>query len=356
MYRRGVTRSESTGRMISAAVVLTVIILLGTSAYYSVGDGRWSRFDCFYMTVITLSTVGFGETLPGMAQVPEARVLTLALIVAGSGTLLYFVSALTAVIVEGDLQGILRKRQMDRAIQSLQDHIILCGVGTTGRHIAVELAAADKDFVVVDASESQIAEIREDVGGRMLAVVGDATDDAVLERAGIERCDGVIAALSDDRSNVFVTISARALARQHGNERMRIVAKAVEASTEGKLRSAGADEVVSPNYIGGMRLANVMIRPQTVEFLDRILKDREGQRLRIEEIPLGDSSVCGHTLADTRIRSAGGLVIAVHRPDGTYVYNPKGDTVLHEGSGIVVLADDAAIRLLKEGLVENSLA
>ena len=130
----------------------------------------------------------------------------------------------------------------------------------------------------------------------------------------------------------------------------------MEASTERKLYRAGADSVVSPNYIGGMRLANEMIRPKTVEFLDRILQDRDGNQLRIEEIVVPEgSSIFGRTLAQTRIRNTGALVLAIHQPDGTYVYNPKGDMVIAERSGIVVLADDGALTLLHDALERNTL-
>ncbi len=338
-------------RIIVAAGVLTFVIIAGTTSYHEVGAGRWSYFDCFYMTVITLSTVGFGETLPGMAGVHEARLITLALIVAGSGTLLYFISNLTALIVEGDLQGLLRRRRMERTIEHLQNHVIVCGIGTTGRHIVRELSTAGTRFVVVDTNRERIEEMVEHMDGELLYILGDATDDAVMERAGITQCHGIIAALSDDRSNLFVTISARAL-----NKTARIVAKAVEASTERKLYRAGADSVVSPNYIGGMRLANEMIRPKTVEFLDRILQDRDGNQLRIEEIAIPEgSSIFGRTLSQTRIRNTGALVLAVHQPDGTYVYNPKGDMVIVKGSGIVVLADEGALTLLHDALDRNVL-
>jgi voltage-gated potassium channel len=282
-------------RIIVAAGVLTFVIIAGTTSYHEVGAGRWSYFDCFYMTVITLSTVGFGETLPGMGGVHEARLITLALIVAGSGTLLYFISNLTALIVEGDLQGLLRRRRMERAIEHLQNHVIVCGIGTTGRHIVRELSTAGTRFVVVDTNRERIEEMVEHMDGELLYILGDATDDAVMERAGITQCHGIIAALSDDRSNLFVTISARAL-----NKTARIVAKAVEASTERKLYRAGADSVVSPNYIGGMRLANEMIRPKTVEFLDRILQDRDGKPAahRGDRHPRGLQHLRAHPVAD----------------------------------------------------------
>ena len=179
------SRRGAYGRLISAAGVLAAVVLVGATAYFAVGDGRWSWFDCFYMTIITLSTVGFAETLEGMNEMPEARAVTITLIVLGSGTLLYFISSLTALIVEGDLQGILRRRSMQRAIDKLNQHVIVCGIGTTGRHIATELSAVGVPFVVVDTNRERLEELSEEFNDSLLFVIGDATDDHVLELAGV---------------------------------------------------------------------------------------------------------------------------------------------------------------------------
>jgi voltage-gated potassium channel len=308
---------------------------MAAAGYHLVGEGRWSWFDCFYMTVITLSTVGFAETLEGMNEIPEARMVTISLIVLGSGTLLYFISSLTALIVEGDLQGILRRRSMDRAIGTLSEHVILCGIGTTGWHIASELRAVGVPFVVVDADRSRLDELNAEFGDELLFVCGDATDDHVLDLAGVERARGVISALNDDKANLFVTISARAL-----NPTARIVAKSIEPSTERKLRRAGADAVVAPNYIGGVRLFSEMVSPKTVAFLDRIVQFGGGISVGLEaiDVPL-ESPLVGKRLAETDIREAGVLVVAVHRADGDYVYNPGGEHMVQAGDSLIVLAE-----------------
>jgi voltage-gated potassium channel len=343
-------RRSAYGRLISAALALTVMVLVGASAYYAVGEQRWSWFDCFYMTIITLSTVGFAETLPGMNDLPEARAVTIALIVLGSGTLLYFISSLTALIVEGDLQGILRKRRMQRAIETLRDHIILCGLGTTGRHIAAELQSAGTPFVGVDSNEERVLEIDRELEEGLLHIVGDATDDHVLEAAGIKHARGVISALNDDKANLFVTITARAL-----NPKARIVSKAIEFPTEAKLRRAGANAVVSPNYIGGLRLLSEMLSPHALDFLDRILQHGTGTSMGIEaiEIPEG-SAVIGRPLSETDIRRAGALVVAVHQPNGDYIYNPSGEHRLQVGASLIVLADREDVRTLRASLQSKS--
>jgi voltage-gated potassium channel len=337
------SRRGAYGRLISAAGVLAGVVVVGATAYYSVGDGRWSWFDCFYMTIITLSTVGFAETLEGMNEMPEARGVTLTLIVLGSGTLLYFISSLTALIVEGDLQGILRRRGMQRAIGTLNKHVIVCGIGTTGWHIATELRAVGVPFVVVDTNRERLDELNEEFEEGLLYVHGDATDDHVLELAGVERARGVISALNDDKATLFVTISARAL-----NPTARIVAKSIEPSTERKLRRAGADAVVAPNYIGGVRLFSEMVSPKTVAFLDRIVQFGGGISVGLQAIDIPAASpLVGKRLAETEIREAGALVVAVHLSDGEYVYNPGGEHLLQAGDSLIVLAesqDAAALR------------
>jgi voltage-gated potassium channel len=340
------SRRGAYGRLISAAGMLAAVVLLGATLYYSVGEGRWSWFDCFYMTIITLSTVGFAETLEGMNEMPEARAVTITLIVLGSGTLLYFISSLTALIVEGDLQGVLKRRSMQRSIDTLNNHIIVCGVGTTGWHIATELRAVGVPFVVVDGNRERIDELNEEFNDELLFVCGDATDDHTLDSAGVERARGVISALNDDKANLFVTISARAL-----NPTARIVAKSIEPSTERKLRRAGADAVVAPNYIGGVRLFSEMVSPKTVAFLDRIVQFGGGISVGIEAIDVpAESPLVGKRLAETDIREAGALVVAVHRADGDYVYNPGGEHLVQAGDSLIVLAESHDAAMLRQTL------
>lgn len=232
---------------------------------------------------------------------------------------------------------------MQRAISTLDNHVILCGVGTTGRHIATELAAVGIPFVVIDSSKERLEELNEEFEEALLYVVGDATDDHVLELAGVARARGVISALNDDKSNLFVTISARAL-----NPRARIVAKSIEPSTEAKLRRAGADAVVAPNYIGGVRLFSEMVSPKTVAFLDRIVQFGSGISVGIEAIDIPpDSPLVGKMLAETELREAGALVVAVHRVDGDYVYNPGGEYLLEAGDSLIVLAETQDVKTLR---------
>lgn len=347
-------QSALRARLFVAAGWLVGVVFVGASGFHAIGDGDWSWGDCFYFTVVTLSTVGFGETLAGMNDHGYARLWTVGLIVLGSGTLVYFVSTLTAFIVEGDLGGAIRRNRMRQAIAKLSGHYIVCGSGTTGIHVIEEFIQCHVPFVVVDRSRHRMQELEERFGTptrRFLFVVGDATEDDVLEEAGIARCVGVIAALSEDKDNLFVTVTASSL-----NPKARIVAKAVEVSARPKLLRAGARAVVSPTQIGGLRLASEAIRPTVVEFLDLMLRD-PNQNLRIEEITIpGESALVGLPIRATNIRQRTKvLVIAVRFPDGRYAYNPEPGLVLEAGATLVVLAERTEMNKLREGVSDGSI-
>jgi len=329
-------------RLYPAAIVFFSVFLIGGLGYRAIGGEQWSYADCFYMTIVTLSTVGYAETLPNMNEVPGARIWTVGLILLGSGTLLYFASTLTALIVEGDLRGVLNRNKMTRLLDKIADHTIVCGVGSTGSNIVLELHHTHRAFVVVDVNEERIARMEAEIGP-FLYVVGDAADDHVLEEAGIQRAAGLVAALSEDRDNLFVTITARAL-----NDRLRIVARTIEPESERKVRRAGADSTVSPNQIGGMRMASEIVRPKTVKFLDEMLRDKSATR-RIEEfaIPVG-SPLVGRTLSQANLRRyADSLVLAIRLKDGSHLYNPPGEFRISSGQTLIAMVLSADFDALK---------
>ncbi|MBX2803743.1 MAG: potassium channel protein [Myxococcales bacterium] len=331
-------------RLYLGLALMGLAIVGGALGFLLIGSGRWSFGQCLYMAVITLSTVGFGETLPGMDAVPGARAWTGLLILFGSGTLLYFGSTLTALIVDGDLRGVLRRRAMTRVLDDLHDHVILCGAGTTGVHVAEELIAARHDVVVIDRDRDRIERVRQELKLSELAcVVGDATEDAVLEAAGIRRASGLIAALTSDRDNLFVTVAARAL-----SDRVRVVAKAVDSDNVTKLQRVGAEAVVAPAHIGGRRLALEMTRPNVLQFLESLGRDPEQPR-RIEEVVVGSrGKVDGALLREAGLRTAAdALVLATRTADGALTVNPPPDTPLTEGTVLIVLVPTARLPALR---------
>jgi len=342
------TRKEIAGQLVVAVVMLVAVAVIGAGGYHTLGDGQWKWGECFYMTIITLSTVGFGEVLPHMDVVPGTRAWTLLLILFGSGSLLFFVSTMTAFIVEGDIQGVLRRRRMQSRIDKLSGHFIVVGVGATGIHVVEELLASDVPFVVIDTNEERLRTVADRLGPKMLYVDGDATDDSILELSGITRAKGLAATLRDDKDNVFVSITARAL-----NPQLRIVAKVTEDSAESKLKRAGADTTVSPSFIGGMRLASELVRPSVVQFLDSM----RSQDLRVEEVKIPDGSpLLAATLRDTAIRhQTNVLILAVREADGSYSYNPGPDFVISSGQTLVVLCRTSDLEHLRRGIQDGSI-
>jgi voltage-gated potassium channel len=326
-----------------AALVLTTLIASGTLGFYHLGQGRWSLGDCFFMTVITLSTVGFGE-LSNMSQVPGARMLTVALIAGGIGALAYVQSNLTALLVEGLIGKAWRKNRMRKLIEQISNHVVVAGAGSTGRHVVEELMQTDTKVVVVDQSQEQLERLNQEIcNGKLLYVLGDATSDQVLLAAGIARARGVVAALTHDKDNLFVTLSARSL-----NEQARIVSKVTEDAAAPKMIRAGASAVVSPTLIGGRRMASELVRPDVVQFFDQMLRDNE-HNLRLEEVRIGKGSKLAELmLRDTPIRKeTRALVVAVKDHEGKFHYNPEPDHRLHAGHILVVMADAENVAKLR---------
>ncbi|MCB9779168.1 MAG: potassium channel protein [Alphaproteobacteria bacterium] len=335
-------------RLVGAAGLLFAVLMVGAGGYDVLGQERWTAAECIYMAVITVSTVGYGETLAGLHDVPGAVAWTTGLIILGSGSMLYFASAVTAFIVEGDLGGAVRRRRMQRTIDGLSGHLIVCGAGSTGRHVLEELEADDHAVVIIDKDQERLDQARRDFARTLYQVVGDATEDDVLLRAGISRAAGLVLALTEDRDNVYGAVTARALA-----PRLHIVAKAVEPGSEGKLRRAGADDVVSPTALGGAQLASHLVRPGVVDFFGRLLRgDSASVGLHEVEVP-GGSAAAGCSLGALRLRErADVLVIGVRPPGGEWLSRPGSDTVVPAGAHMVVMGDAAQVARLRKVLAE----
>jgi voltage-gated potassium channel len=337
------TRQENTLlRLIPPLLVLTAITLLGAAVLTVMSGGRWNFWQSVYFAVICASTVGFAE-LPEMDRVPGSRAVGTAIIILGLSAVWYFQSALTTVLVEGVLGQTIRQRRMQRRIAELHDHIIVCGAGSTGRHVVRELVATRTPFVVIERTIDAIDVLSEELEEReILHVLGDATHDAVLQAAGVTRARGVVAALTEDKDNLYVALSVRDL-----NANARIVAKVVTTEAEHKMLRAGANATVSPNRIGGMRMASEMLRPTAVKFLDRMLQAKGGA-LRVEELPIAPSSwFVGKALKDLPIRTqTNALVVAIQETDD-FRYNPDPSTIVKAGQTLVLIAEVSNIEKLR---------
>ncbi|MBF0465547.1 MAG: potassium channel protein [Nitrospirae bacterium] len=287
----------------------------------------WNAFDSFYMVVITLATIGFQEVHP---LSNEGRAFTIFLIFSGVGILAYNVNVALRALFEGEFQKILGRRKLEKKIKEIKDHYIICGFGRMGRIICKELRSCWVPFVVID---QEIAKPDEDEDYLFLA--GDATHDEVLKMAGIERAKGIVSVLSTDANNLFVVLSARVL-----NPSLKIVARAVEESTELKLLRAGADRVVAPYNIGGLKIAQTILKPAVVDFLE--FATLSGNiALQMEEIPVKGTSVfVERTVAETEIgRKFGIIIVAIKRSDGEMLFNPTHKTIIKTGDVLIALGE-----------------
>lgn len=330
---------ELRDRFAAAGLSMAAVLAIGTIGYRLI-EG-WSFFDALYMTVITLATVGYGET---HELTTTGRVFTIGLILVGIGVLTYAFSTLTAFIVEGDLRDVLRRRRMQAKIGKLTGHFIICGGGHTGRIILEELDKTGRQVVVVD----QDAAVVENLAKRgVMAIQGDATDDETLVSAGINSAKGLFGALPTDPGNVFVAITARGL-----NPGLRIVSRQQERGVEAKLKRSGADVAVDPGFIGGLRMASEMIRPAAVGFLDSMIR-AEGKVFRIEEVSVPpEGPLSGARMAEVKGSDGGAaLVLAVREADGkSYDINPAPGRTLAPGEVLVAMGSKDQLKALRERL------
>jgi len=317
-------------------LLLVLAVLGGGTAGYMLIEG-WGVVDSLFMTVITVATVGYGEVHP---LSHPGRIYTIILILVGMGTLLYGVTVLTAFVVEGGLQGILRRRKMKKMLGKMKGHTIICGAGRTGRHVIEELAKTKLDFVVIDGNR-EIAERMRERG--IVVIEGDATHEECLKEAGVEKAGRMVVSLTDDKDNLFVVLTARGM-----NPTMRIVARYVDDRSAEKMRKAGANATVSPNAIGGLRMASEALRPSVVSFLDIMLRSSKAT-LRVEEARVCEGSkLAGKALRESAIPDHTGLlVLAIRGENDEYLFNPNGRTVLTPGLTLIVMGEMDGVKKLK---------
>jgi len=336
-------------RVMYALGAFMIIVLVGGFALWGLGEHEYSLGDCIYFALITAATVGFAE-LPELTQHHGMRIVTGVLILSGIGAIAFFQSTLTAVLVEGVIAETFRRRRMQKKIGLLRDHLVVAGVGRTGKYIVEELDAIRRDFVVIDKDEEALKKLNEELKGRLLYVVGDATEDHTLLEAGVERAHGVMAALTADRDNLFIVLSVRAL-----NPKARIVSKVVELENEGKIVRAGADQTVSPHRMGGLRMVSELVRPKVTEFLDRMLRVTKNLRFEEVEVPR-HSRYADKSLREVPIRQETRLlVVALHEPGGDYIYNPAPEHPLRVGTQLIVMGDPEGVEKLRDLMGRGSL-
>ena len=320
-------------RFATAVTLLLIVFVYGTVGHYLLLDSKYSLLHCAYRTIVLLSTINeaFSRADLGPLYTRTYIVFMLSLVLFGISVILYALSTITAFLVEGNLQHLWRQRKMSNEISKMKDHIIICGGGETGHYIADELRVSRHPFVMIEKAHERVERLQAE---GILYVEGDATEEETLEFAGIMRSRGVAVCLPGDQENLFVTITARQM-----NSELTIITKGVDVNIEKKLLAAGANRVVRPAFIGGLRIANELIRPTAVSFMDRMLTDPR-ETTRLEEIVINDQcGLDGHTIGEANFRQQTGLqVVAVKLPEEErFCYQPDSNTVLRAGTVLIVL-------------------
>jgi len=321
-------------RLVFALVLLAIVIISGTAGYALIE--RWKILDSLYMTIITIASVGYMEVNP---LSPNGRIFTIFLIIFGMGVLLFGISTFTAFLVEGELSEILRRRKMEKTIAGLKGHYIVCGIGRIGRHITDELHKTKRLCVAIDKSEEECKRLAEE--GRLF-IKGDATSSSVLRSANITNAKGVFCSLPTDAENLLLVLTARGI-----NPSLKIIARAEEDESDEKMRRAGANGVVLPQFIGGLRMTSAMVRPEAVTFLDKMLKDQE-EICRVEDIFVDDASaLAGKTLKESGLMDKKGFSVVAVRKGDKYIFNPSGDEKIDTGDAVILIGESASIREVK---------
>jgi voltage-gated potassium channel len=323
--------------LMAGAIALVFVFLIGTS-WYRLVEG-WSWEDAAYMTVITLATVGYGETNPLGSR---GRLFTIALILMGVVNIGYIVNRFTEAVIEGYFQEGIRLRQQRRLMESLSGHYIICGFSRTGRQIAKEFQAEGVSFVVID---SEFESVQKAQSQGYTAYQGDATLDESLLKVGVERATCIVAALPSDAENLYTVLSAKTV-----NPAIRAIARASTEEALQKLQRGGADAVISPYITGGKRMAAAALRPQILDFVDGILSGSDRQ-LYMEEFLLNPANCpfVGQSLQKAKLRSqTGALVLAIRRLDGNLIGGPTGDTILMSGDTLICMGTAEQLRSLNQ--------
>ncbi len=310
---------------------LGLVLVIGTFGYLILG---FSLLDAVFQTVSTITTVGFSTPHPLGAG---DKAFTVFLILGGVGTTLYAFSAVLELLVDGHMRSRVRRRRVDRAIERMTGHVIVCGWGRVGSEVARFLVNAGRDVVVVDRDSERLDTVN------YATVLGDVTDDEVLRRAGIERAATLVAALDTDADNLYLTVAGKSLRSD-----LQIIARARSQSSELKLTRAGADRVVNPQQLGGDRMASFVTQPHVVDFVDVVMHD--GSLLfRLGETKLStNSALAGASLRSAHLRDeTGALVLAIRRPDGSFVTNPTPDESLLAGDVLISVGTDDQLRALE---------
>jgi len=311
---------------------LVSIFIVGTVGFHFFED--WEYIPSLYTTVVTLSTVGYGDYYP---RTEAGQLFTVFLIIFGVGTMLYTVGLFAETLVEGRLQVILGRGKLDKIIEKMNNHYIICGCGRIGFLICKELKEEKIDFVVIDNNPEVIQKLEEE---RFIYCKGDATHDRTLLDAGIKRARGIVCVLPTDAENLYVILTAKELSQE-----IYILSRSEEEASEHRLLRAGANRVMSPYTLGGMRMAMAILRPAMLDFIE-ITTSRQSLELRMEEITVcSGSSLIGKTIVETDIRQRYGLIIvAVKKDTGRMIFNPLATYQFEKGDMLIAMGEEENVK------------
>lgn len=329
-------------RVATAALFVLAVFVVGVVGFRIIGAPTHGWLDALYMTTILLTTTGLREVVPTSS--PGAEIFTTILLLFGATAAVYTLSMITAFIVEGDLTQGFRRRRMQRQIDLMSGHYVVCGAGQTGTTVLSELTSTARQCVVIEQNHQHIARIERDFPG-LPALHGDCSDDETLVKAGIQRAAGIVLCTDDDKNALVTTVLARQL-----NPKVRVIARATTDKAAARLKQAGADGVVSPAQIGGMRLASELVRPSVVTFLDQMLRDTN-RNLRLEEVAVSaTSALAGQAVASLKLHEYGTglLLLALRTPSGEYRFNPAAETRVEPGCHLITMGDPPSVKHLRE--------
>jgi voltage-gated potassium channel len=313
-------------RLVLLLLFPAALVAGGTAGYYLL-EPQYTPFDALYMTVITLTTVGYGEV---HELTPRGRVFTIVLLLVGTIAFFYALTELLRAVISGEVQQLFGRQRMERSLAALKNHMIICGYGRMGRFVCREFSRQRLPFVIIDRRAEVLQDFNLPYG---IALNGDATADEVLRRAGVERARALVTVAASDADNLFITLSARLL-----NDKLFIVARAEGEMAEAKLRRAGASRVVAPYAIGGSKVAQAVLRPAVVDFIE-LATGREHLDLQIEETLVAPGSkLDGVTIRASRLRpDLGVIIVAIKKAGGHLMANPEGEAVMEAGDTLIAL-------------------
>jgi voltage-gated potassium channel len=319
-----------------ALLILLIVVVTGTIGFH--GIEHWSLIDSFYATMITVATVGYGDFVP---KTPQGKIFAVMIIILGVGTMLYSFGLISETFIEGRLRKLLGEGKLKKMIDKMENHYIICGYGRIGHLICRELTIGKMPYVVIENNPEVILKIQEEgIAYRK----GDATQDRTLIEAGIKRAKGIVCVLPSDAENLYVILTAKEL-----NQKIFIMSRSEEEESEHRLLRAGADRVVSPYTLGGVRMAMAILRPAMLDFIE-ITTSRQSLELRMEEISIcKGSSLIGQSLEGSEIRKRYGLIIvAVKKDSGKMIFNPLANYKIDEDDRLIAMGEDENVKQFSE--------